>query len=254
MQSHLHNFLFDPNFNLGTDSLYSSQSLTAGLSPLRLGATAWLDASDPSNNRTLPANNTALTPWVDKAGNGHNATQGTPSATPSFILNDVGTPAIKAVAASSQNYALNTTINTNGTTTLVVVAGISSVAGYIFSGNGTSSRPAMLFNFVANTFEWFNSTDRHSFGTATSGYHMLAITQTDAVNCTGYFDGVQAFSFTPTMTLNNNLITRLFSSTGGTADFYNGGMKTFIFFNKVLSKTQLTSLFSFLSQRYNVVG
>jgi hypothetical protein len=253
MQSHLRSFLFDPNFNLGTDSLYSSQSTIAGLSPLQLGAVLWLDASDPSNNGILPANNTALSPWIDKTGNGFNATNGTPARRPHFILNDSGTPTVTASSASSQIYTL-APITLTATTTIVAVASISAgTPGYLLHGTNTGDTPTFLYGFSDNSFEWFNSPDRQTFASVTSGYHMLTITQTDGVNLTGYFDGVQMFSVIPVAILNTRQLTGFFTSTT-LLNFYNGSMKTFIVFNKVLSKTQLTSLFSYISQRYNVVG
>jgi hypothetical protein len=55
-------------------------------SPLSLRVRAWLDASDPAGNNTLPSNGSALTTWVDKSGNSHNAGQATTLAKPTYIL------------------------------------------------------------------------------------------------------------------------------------------------------------------------
>lgn len=56
----------------------------------------WLDANDPAGNHTQPANNSALSTWVDKSGTGNHATQATGSMQPLFKTNSqAGLPAIR---------------------------------------------------------------------------------------------------------------------------------------------------------------
>src|SRR5204863_3227753 len=64
---------------------YLSNKWGIGFTPATLkGLVLWLDGSDPAATGTPPANNTAISSWVDKSSNANNATQGTGANQPVF--------------------------------------------------------------------------------------------------------------------------------------------------------------------------
>lgn len=219
--------------------------------PIQYNAYAWFDAGNPKANKTSYPNNTALSPWISAATGGLSVTAGnsTPSKQPIYVANDQGSPSVTASASAQQYCATTVNITLTSTTTIMAVANPSTTASaYLCSGFSTGAAPAFLYGFTANTFEWYNTPDRQTLGVATSGYHILTITQTDGANCTGYFDRTQAFTFTPTVALNGRAINEFFSSTGA-ANFYTGGIKDFLIFRSILSSTQLNNMFNYLKNK-----
>jgi hypothetical protein len=229
-------------------NLYSS-SRDGTPVPLELGAAFWLDSYVPTTSASVPANNASVPTWHDRVDN-NNFTNATGSAQPTYLLNDGGSPSLFASSGGSQYYAATQMVNYNTTTTLVAVAHPSTTSSaYLCAGSSTGNAPAFIYGFVANTFEFYNTPDRQTLGTATSGVHILAITQTDGTNLKGYFDGTQVFSVTPTIAFNGKRFQNLFTSTGST-NFYNGAAKSFMIFKRILSASELSYLFDYINRRY----
>lgn len=64
----------------------AQQLLTPGYFSPRL----WLDASDPSNNKSVFADGAAVAAWVDKSGNGYSAVQSTVGLRPIYKTGIIG--------------------------------------------------------------------------------------------------------------------------------------------------------------------
>ncbi len=81
------------------------------------GCQLWLDAADPNNNNTLPANGANISTWVDKSGNGRNATYSTAATNPTYTRNALnGLPVITNTGSSG----LSGTFAVNGFTNMFI--------------------------------------------------------------------------------------------------------------------------------------
>jgi sugar lactone lactonase YvrE len=78
--------------NLPSNHLYKAAFPISIFSPYSVaGLTTWYDATDPSNNGTVPSNGATVTTWFDKSGNGYNLTQVPSAALPTFATNMINT-------------------------------------------------------------------------------------------------------------------------------------------------------------------
>ena len=147
---------------------------------------------------------TGVSAWTDQSGNGNVFIQAVPGNQPNYTTNVYnGEPAVGGPDAA--RYLQCAAIATLGTSaSIVITCSQSSVASaYIATPDGANN--AFLSHFSGSAFEWYNGTgsDRYTFAsTPTAGLHQLIVTQTDGVSLIGYYDGVQVFSATPTVTIN----------------------------------------------------
>jgi hypothetical protein len=128
------------------------------------GLRLWLDATDPAANGTQPANNSAVSTWVDKSTGGNNVTQGTGANQPTY----------KTVILNSKPV-----VRFNGSTTLLQKASGTDLGDQITvfvvgTTNGNSIHRGTFFDY----------TDGAATNTGTN------IVQTDATHLTyRTFDG-----------------------------------------------------------------
>lgn len=137
--------------------------------------------------------------WADQSGGGNNFTQATASLRPRFTPGTyAGKPAITGARTSQLTNAGLTSPASAGT--IVLTLSPSAVEAYACTGSN-SNTSSIIQHFTGSSLEWFNAggTDRATLSTSPSaGLHQVIISQTNGVSCVGYFDGVQAFSLTPT--------------------------------------------------------
>lgn len=97
-----------------------------GFSPTQLNnLILWLDGTDPLGTGIIPSNNSAVGTWVDKSGNGNNATQAVGANQPLFKLNSVnGLPAISFDGVNDQ-LQFNRIIENNWTIAVVFSATVA---------------------------------------------------------------------------------------------------------------------------------
>ena len=86
----------------------------------------WLDGSDPAGTGVAPANNSAISTWVDKSGNGCNATAS--SSNPTFLSNQYNGYGL--INFSGGVYFSNATFNYNLPNRTLFIVCSSTVAGY----------------------------------------------------------------------------------------------------------------------------
>ena len=112
-----------PNGHPGFTSVLYPSSRVQSLTPMTYaftftptgvaGCALWLDANDINGNGTTPSNGSTVTTWVDKSGNGNNATSvGTPTYGTNLVL--LGGSAyftVPGVSANSSNEALFIVVN-----------------------------------------------------------------------------------------------------------------------------------------------
>ena len=136
---------------LGPTTISLPASISSGFSPTSIsGCQLWLDGNDPAGTGTQPANGATVSTWVDKSGNGRNAT-----VAPSRVVGTYSTT-FKAVnfATSSTGYITTYSAAPTNETMFVVfnnpspsgnnniiiggVQGARSLgAGFSPNGNGT---------------------------------------------------------------------------------------------------------------------
>jgi hypothetical protein len=90
------------------------------------GCAMWLDGSDPAGTGVAPANNSAISTWVDKSGNGCNATAS--SSNPTFLSNQYNGYGL--INFSGGVYFSNATFNYNLPNRTLFIVCSSTVAGY----------------------------------------------------------------------------------------------------------------------------
>ncbi len=86
------------------------------------GLALWLDATDPANTGVQPANNSAISTWVDKSPSAHDVSQGTGANQPTYktaILNNK--PVVRFNGTTT--YLQNTVITSLGTACSIFIAG-----------------------------------------------------------------------------------------------------------------------------------
>jgi hypothetical protein len=67
------------------------------------GLLLWLDGTDPFDDQTPPQNGRSIATWLDRSGNGHNATQGVVSRRPTYVLGANGKGVIRFDGLSVPN-------------------------------------------------------------------------------------------------------------------------------------------------------
>jgi hypothetical protein len=141
----------------------------------------WLDGRDPSNTGSAPANGTSITTWVDKSGQGYNATSAgtTPTyssteQTLNMALTSYFTTAYTASLSNESIFVVFKLTNTNQTsligttgiggrtvytfnTPFVLEAGATSIAGYTSTRNNSITLNNVLLGSVTITNQLWNS-------------------------------------------------------------------------------------------------
>ena len=126
------------------------QNLTTTFIPSQVsGCSVWFDGADPNGNGIVPANGTNISVWVDKSGNGTNATRAANFPTFANVsLNGLGT--IRFAGASGTSIYLDTPAFDFGTSQrsfFAVIQNTGPASGaasgphwfYPRAGNGTNS-------------------------------------------------------------------------------------------------------------------
>ena len=223
-----------------------SVTITPYFTPTSItGCRLWLDGADPAGNGVIPANASSLSTWVDKSGNGFNATANGTAAT--YNTNAV-------VFAGAQNYgtSLSSTMLTQSAFAVISYTGsaymdiisvrstggsaglqqiisngsqrITSYGGaVVVTGSAVTASTIVLYNYTFNsgssTFIYLNGTQTGtSTGSSISGSGTISI---------GSYD--------------NN----------GGAEPFTGNMYELILFNVVLTTTQRQQVESYLAQKWN---
>ena len=94
------------------------------------GCAMWLDGSDPAGTGVAPANNSAISTWVDKSGNGRNAVATSGTATfQTNIQNSLG-----SLLFSTQRYTVTYNSFPNSAYTFIILMYSTTANGYFISG------------------------------------------------------------------------------------------------------------------------
>ena len=106
----------------------------------------WLDGADPAGTGIAPANNSAIATWIDKSGNGCNATAS--SSKPTFLSNQYNGYGL--INFGGGVYFSNATFNYNLPNRTLFIVCSSTVAGYtgFLSFNNTSGTDYSASNTI----------------------------------------------------------------------------------------------------------
>jgi hypothetical protein len=239
---------------LGPTTFSLASSISSGFSPTSItGLQLWLDGNDPAGTGTQPANGATVSTWVDKSGNGYNAT-----AAPSRIAGTYST-AYNAVnfATSSTGYITTYSAAPTNETMFVVfnnpspssanniiiggVQGARSLgAGYTADGLGTVGNLNTQVAWLART------------GSYTSGTTMLVTSKfTTSTNTVSLNGGVNTASGgAPGFTAGR--VTYL--GVDATDSFYHyvGYGMEILFYNSVLSTLQTQQIEGYLAHKWGI--
>lgn len=195
----------------------------------------------------------AVVDWLDSSPAGRHYGQNTVASQPIYkIVNGRGAVRFNSDRLIGPDPTARTYTTAN---TLIIVCSPSSGQGYILVGSGSQGTPAIISAFSGKAFEYFNtSSERATFATTASGFHILTITRTDDVgNYVGYFDGTQVFSGAVNTSLDwsgksINQIGRFISG----SDNYTGDVAQALHFNAILTSAELNNVHSYLGTLYGI--
>jgi hypothetical protein len=240
---------FDPSYEssqLGyANGLFTSTDYTISVQPKMHFDAAILDGSDKVNN---PASGSAVSTWGDRSGQAtsYNGTQGTASAQPTFNVSgddkyvsfdggDVLDLANSITRASTQPW------------TIVQVGNASSSGSIYYTAPNVGSSYGSVQSGKYSNGIWYNRSATLATGLDLSSFNMLTVIRTGGDVVTAYQDGNSSIG----------------SSTGSSGDYVHdsigpsGSTKTTgriyeaIFFDSILSTTDLNTINSYLSNKYS---
>jgi len=209
------------------------------------GCRLWLDAADPAGNGVIPANASSLSTWVDKSGNGNNATaNGTPAT---YNTNAV-------VFAGAQNYgtSLSSTLLTQSA--FAVISYTGSAYMDIISVRSTGGS-AGLQQIISNGSQRITSYGGAVVGTGSAVTASTIVLYNYTFNSGSstfiYLNGTQTGTSTGSSISGSGTISIGSYDNNGGAEPFTGNMYELILFNVVLTTTQRQQVESYLAQKWN---
>jgi hypothetical protein len=212
------------------------------------GLALWLDAADPAGTGSQPAINSSVATWVDKSGNGRNA-----SAVSAASFTTGG------ISFTSGNYYNMSVPYSSNYSIFLVATNTSAAQTYFFSRTSVSTGnwPTFIQGFIGSGIglEWYESTDRATIATTPTSTFMASVDHRQGTNITGYYNGTQSFSITQTEPYVASPWDRLggaVNSGGVSTNFYAGVMKELIFFGSNLSTSQRQGVETYLARKWGL--
>ena len=223
--------------------------LTTLFNPLQIsGCTAWFDGLDPSGNGSTPVNGASLATWVDKSGNGRNASGG---VSPTYTVGGGVT-----FNGTSQYYTMS--IPYSGNYSIFLVATNTTVPQCYFFGRdamGGARFSTFIQGYIGAGIglEWWELNDRATIATTPSSPFIASVDHTQGSNITGYYFGTQSFSRSQTQAYNSAAWDTL-GQAGASAgvNFYGGTMKELIFFGNVITASQRQQVEGYLASKWGL--
>jgi len=216
------------------------------------GCQLWLDGTDPAGTGTPPADGATVSTWVDKSGNGYNATAapsrtvGTystsfravnfPNSTTGYITNYSAAPTNETMFVVFNNPSPSGNNN-------IIIGGVSGArslgAGYTNAGNGTVGN-------LNTQVVWLAST-----GTYTAGTTVFTTSQfTPSSNSVSLNGGTFSTGGAPGFTAGR--VTYLGVDATNPVYYYIGYAMEILFYNSVLTTTQRQTIESYLAKKWSI--
>ena len=214
--------------------------------PTRIsGMNAWYDGADPLGTGRVPGFNTALSTWVDKSGNGRNASGG---VSPTFVNGGV------SFNGTSQYYTMSVPYSSNYSIFLVAT-NTTAVQCYYFSRDslGGGREPTFIQGYMGAGIglEWFEGADRATIATTPASPFLASIDHIQGTSIVGWYYGSQAFNISQTRAYAANAWDRLGTATN-TVGFYGGTMKDLIFYSNVVTNQQRQQVEGYLAWKWGL--
>lgn len=240
---------FDPSYEssqLGyTNGLFTSTNYTISVQPKMHFDAAILDGSDQANN---PSSGSAVSTWGDRSGQAtsYDGTQATGSAQPTFNVSG-DDKYVSFDGGDFLNLANSITRASTQAWTIVQVGNASSSGSiYYVAPNVGSTYGSVQMGKYSNGY-WYDRGTTLATGLDLSSFNMLTVTRTDGNVVTAYKDGNASIGSTTNRTgdyVHNSIGPS--GSTKTTGDIYEA-----IFFDSVLSTTDLNTINSYFSNKYS---
>jgi hypothetical protein len=221
------------------------------------GCQLWLDGADPAGSGILPANGDTVSTWIDKSGNGFNATAapsrtaGTystsfravnfPTSTTGYITNYTAAPTNETMFVVFNNPSPSSSNN-------ILIGGVGGARslGAGHSNPGGTGSVGNLNTQVA----WLASTGA---GTYTSGTTVITTSQfTTSTNTISLNGGTTASGGAPGFTAGRVTYLGVDATNGGY--YYVGYAMEIIFYNSVLNTTQRQQVEGYLAWKWGLVS
>lgn len=231
----------------------------------------WLDASDVNANGSQPADNTAVTTWVDKSSNGFNATQATASYRPTYsnngviFSNDNFDPTVVNGLSStypSTRYfetifvVLNQTRNATDANANLNIIRPSAVGG------GTGRAIYIDSNNILNTGIAVSATSNRSMlpyvTVPLDKTSLITSWNSNGVNIDHYVNGYNISSIVSTTSNYSSApgTTTLFGTNGTYvgSNGYNGILNEVIIYSSTLTSNQVFNVQNYLMQKWSITS
>lgn len=238
---------------LGPTTISAAVTFSAVFSPTDItGLQLWLDGNDPAGTGTQPANGATVSTWVDKSGNGYNAT-----AAPSRVVGTYST-SFRAVnfATSSTGYITSYSAAPTNETMFVVFNNpspssanniiIGGIQGARSLGAGHSSAGTGTVGNLNTQVAWLAT-----LGTYTGGTTVLTTSQfTTSTNTISLNGGAAASGGAPGFTAGR--VTYLGVDASNGSYYYVGYGMEILFYNSVLSTNDRQKIEGYLAWKWGI--
>lgn len=221
---------------------------------------AWYDGSDPLGTGVPPANNTQISPWYDKSGNGYNATNGTGSAQPTYKSNILGGNGVINFDGSDDTLTMPSGVYSlaNGNNTAFVVSNTTSDSTtqrvvYMTEGGAANSRWFVAYSTTSGNVNFNSSTSNASVsatGVTKANYNIFSCyrsgtTQSISVNNAAETTNASGAS-------ESGVDAASIGSNGGGAGFVIGNIAEIIIYNRALSAADIIQINRYLSNKWGI--
>ena len=219
---------------------------STGFTPSAIpGCSMWLDGLDVSGNGMIPANGTTLSTWVDKSGNGRNASGGTPGTVVDGGVSFNGTNTSYALSVPySSNYSI-----------FLVATNTSKPQCYFFGRNsiGGARDPTFIQGYIGAGIglQWYESSDMGTIATTPTSPFLASVDHTQGGRIKGYYHGSQSFDIAQTRAF-LGAPWDILGQAGSALGYYGGIMKELIFYSNVVSRTERQQVEGYLAAKWGL--
>jgi hypothetical protein len=220
------------------------------------GLQLWLDASDAStlydatSGGSLVAADGGVARWEDKSGNARHATQSTSANRPTrkaAIQNGRD-----AIQLDGSNDVLTVSYTYGSQVSLFMVTSrAANTERYLFGGSNQSGTPAIISQYSSKAFEWFNDPDRFTIQTTSTGVNLVVVTQQDSVAVTGYYNGTQSATSSPSASISGKTLSFL-GAANATQAQAQITLCELVVYNSVLSSQDRQSVETYLMTKWGI--
>jgi hypothetical protein len=220
--------------------------LAPPLTPLSVsGCQLWLDGADPAGTGTAPANGATVSTWVDKSGNGRNATA---------VVAGVYSSAQKSITFSGTNYYNSPYTAAPTTETLFIIFNlITNNGGFMISGAACGGRAAAMYStdgrFAggANCYTWGAISS-----SITTGSNTLGVVVTDGSSNYTSLHGALTLTGPTTGITYTSGVTTYIGAHSGPNYLTNGYICEVIAYNSILTVLQRQKVEGYLGWKWGL--